>query len=487
MGHIYTLEFGGQHTDLIGNRLEEMGFSIRYAPSDVKISGLDASGIIISGGPKSVNDADKYPHDPNLFKMQMPILGICYGMQLLGKNLGAEIHKKTREYGETRLRIHSNGAIFHGLGDEEIVWMNHGDSITTNSNFAVLAYTEKGVPAAIKSGNRYGVQFHPEVTHTENGKIILRNFAQNICGCVPAERRDEFDADKFIEESINYLREEVGGKTALVYTSGGVDSSVAAYLAKLAGLKIQPVYLEMGNGRKNEAQNVSRILGSLLGTEIYILDASSAFVDRLQGICEPEPKRRLFSRLYADTRKELEDEFSLDDCILIQGTIATDRRETGKEAGKKGVPEGNTVATIKTHHNVGAEDSWKGISVLPLRELTKDRVRLVARKLGLPKEISERQPFPGPGLFLRFVTGFYEYEDSLASDVSDIASQYQLKGYVLPRKGVGLKGDERAFEHAALLTGERDWKNIRKAGKQILEDLDISRALYLPAEKRLSQ
>ncbi|MBI2579528.1 MAG: gamma-glutamyl-gamma-aminobutyrate hydrolase family protein, partial [Candidatus Aenigmarchaeota archaeon] len=176
MGFIYILEFGGQHTDLIGNRLRDMGFGVRYAESDAIVSGLqDAAGIIISGGPKSVNNG--YPHDPELFSAGVPVLGICYGMQLLGKHLGAGIHRRTREYGETRMSIRDNSDLFHGLGSDDIVWMNHGDSITHDGDFSILAVTKKDVPGAIKSGSRYGVQFHPEVTHTENGRTMLRNFA----------------------------------------------------------------------------------------------------------------------------------------------------------------------------------------------------------------------------------------------------------------------------------------------------------------------
>ena len=488
MAYFYILEFGGQHTDLIGNRLEEIGFDVKYASSDKKVSEMqDAAGIILSGGPKSANDG--FPYDEKLFDASIPVLGICYGMQLLGKNLGANIHRKTREYGETKISIINPDTLFDDLKKEEIVWMNHGDSITEKEDFEILAYTEKGVPAAIKSrqGPYYGVQFHPEVTHTEKGNIVLRNFAEKICRCAPIEKKEEFDADKFIEEALMRLRDEVGSRAALVYTSGGVDSTVAACLAKTAGLKIQPVYLEMGNGRKGEAQYVSSVIGKILNNDIYVHDASSRFIDELYGVHDPEQKRKIFSPLYARTRQEIENKFGLGDYVLIQGTIATDRRETGKEAGKYSSADKKTVATIKTHHNVGAEDLWKGRVYSPLSELTKDRVRAVARKLGIPREISERQPFPGPGLYVRFVTGYYPPEKSLIYNALDIAESYGMNCYVLPRKGVGLKGDERAFEHAVLLSGERDWKNIRKAAKNIIEDLDVSRVLYLPTEANISQ
>ncbi len=487
MGYFYVLEFGGQHTDLIGNRLRDMGFDVRYAKSDAKVSELrDAAGIIISGGPKSVNNG--YPHDPALFSSDVPILGICYGMQLISRHLGANIHRRTREYGETHLSILDDSDLFYGLGGDVVVWMNHGDSVESAGNFVVTAYTEKGVPAAMRSGNLYGVQFHPEVTHTENGKTILRNFAEKECGQTPKKMKEEgFDAGAFIDEAKYGMRQQIGGRDAVVYASGGVDSTVAAYLAKMAGARIIPVYLDMGNGRKNEAQNVSSMLSPLLDTDLCVHDVSRRFLSELRGVDDPEAKRKIFSKLYAGTREEVDTMFNLQNNALIQGTIATDRRESGKEAGKGGTKDSGTVDTIKTHHNVGAERHFTGLVVSPLQELTKERVRMVARELGLPPEIAQRQPFPGPGLFVRFATGYYPVDAQLAGNVSDIAHHYGLESAVLPRKGVGLKGDERAFEHAALLTGERDWQNIRYASKRLIEDSDISRVLYSPDDIALSQ
>ncbi|MBI2173308.1 MAG: gamma-glutamyl-gamma-aminobutyrate hydrolase family protein [Candidatus Aenigmarchaeota archaeon] len=480
----YILEFGGQHTDLIGNRLRDMGFDVRYAESDARIPELrDASGIIISGGPKSVSNG--YPHDPALFSSRVPVLGICYGMQLLGKHLGAGIHRRTREYGETRMSILDDSDLFHGLGSDGIVWMNHGDSVTHDGDFTTLAMTEKGVPAAMRSGNLYGVQFHPEVTHTENGREILRNFAERVCGQEPGEMKEEgFDAGAFIDEAVRCLREEAGDRTALILTSGGVDSTVAAKLAQMAGVRRQHAYLESGNGRKGEAAYVSGTIGHLLDAEIYIHVRRQMFLDALYGIHEPEQKRKLFADLYASARHDMERLFEEDEYVLVQGTIATDRRESGKEAGKGRSRDSGTAAIIKTHHNTRAEDTWRGATVSPLAELTKDMVRMVARKLGLPGELSERQPFPGPGMFIRYATGFHSYGRGLEDSASDIAASYGLEGHVLPRKGVGLKGDDRAFEHAALLAGGRDWDNVRAASKSIIEDTDVCRVLYLPHEMR---
>ncbi|HLC67978.1 MAG TPA: gamma-glutamyl-gamma-aminobutyrate hydrolase family protein [archaeon] len=490
---IYVLEFGGQHTDLIGNRLEEMGFSVKYAPSSTRVSDMtDAEGIILSGGPKSVNDPDRYLHDPEIFRGETPVLGICYGQQLLSVEHGARLHRETREYGET-IFYPVNHPLFRGLSREEIVWMNHGDSVVPNGNLKVLGYTDKGVTAAVESrrGPYYGVQFHPEVTHTENGARILRNFAENICHIGPRTQHvsDGFDAGKFIEETVYKLKHGSMGKPVIAYTSGGVDSTVAAMLAEISGISINAVYLDMGNGRKGEAEYVSRTLTELLRSYVMVQDVSTSFLEELGGILDPEVKRKAFARLYASTREGMDKFFGLDlgNALLLQGTIATDKRESGKEAGKKSSTDAGTVDTIKTHHNVGAEYHFTGPTLSPLEELTKDRVRAVARALGLPPELSERQPFPGPGLFVRFASGFYPYTDELVGNVNKVARAYGLGGFVLPRKGVGLKGDGRAFEHTALLTGGRDWKNARKASKQLIEDLPISRVLYYPFDVVISQ
>src|SRR3989338_3011567 len=483
---IYVLEFGGQHTDLIGNRMEEMGFPVKYAPSDVKISDLDdADGIILSGGPKSIQDNDAYAFDPTIFHSRTPLLGICYGMQLLGRHLGADIHRRTREYGETLFYPREFDELLTGLSPKEIVWMNHGDSINEWGIFTVTGYTQKNVPASIASIQypHFGVQFHPEVTHTEHGKIILRNFAERICGMRPQARREEmFDAGKFIDEAVYRLKQEVGTGIVVVYTSGGVDSTTAAMLAKIAGLKMQPVYLEMGNGRKNEARYVQEALSKLLGDNVYVHDRRDYFIGNVAELPDPEVKRKKFARLYSDTRGEIDRMFGLDrgEAFLIQGTIATDRRESGREAGKYGQEDKGTVDSIKTHHNVGAEATLGQGNILPLAELTKDRVRIVARELNIPSEISERSPFPGLGMYVRFVTGLYLPDRHMVTEVSQITSAYGMHGYVLPRKSVGLKGDSRVFEHAALITGQRNWTSARKISKALIEDLDICRVLFLP-------
>ncbi len=480
MAFVYILEFGSQTTDLIGKRLEEMGVPVKYGRSSTPAEELKgADGVIISGGPKGANQPDAYPYDPRLFQIEKPVLGICYGHQLGAKEFGARLHKKTREYGETEMLLTGRDPLLEGFDEKEIVWMNHGDSIT-DGNFSILGYTEKGVPAMMRRGNFFGVQYHPEVTHTEKGKVLLGNFAR-ACGFVPRELG--FDADNFIEEAIVRLKEEVGDATLAAYLSGGVDSTAAVMLAKMAGLRILPVYMEMGNGRKGEANFAYTQLSRLLEQELYIHDRAASFVAGLYGIHDSEAKRKAFQKMYDATREEIENQFDARNTVLFDGTIETDKRESGQETRSEQGKDSGTVDTIKTHHNTG---KWKGRKASPLANLTKERTRIVARRLGLPAEISERQPFPGPGLFVRISTGYYEVPTQLFHYAQEISRSYDMDAFVLPRKSVGLKGDSRALEHAAVITGAREWKNIRRASKQLIEDLAICRVLYAPSGQRFA-
>ena len=486
---IGVLEFGGQHTDLIGNALEEMGYIVKYYPSSVPFSELQGvSAVILSGGPKSVYQRDTYRYDPEIFRQRrVPVLGICYGMQVLAKELGGNVHRGVREYGETRLILRQQHSLFDGFSDREIVWMNHGDSADGNGDYDVLAVTGRDVVGAT-AARRWpylGVQFHPEVTHTEKGRRLLRNFAQ-MSGEHPKVAQEGFDADGFIEESVYELKHVVGDHRVLIGLSGGVDSAVTAALVKNAGLKATLVYLETGLGRKGEAQHAQNV-GSVIGSDVYVHDKSERFVRKLAGFKEPERKRREFSLLYAEALEEIRRRGVGIDDFVAQGSIATDRRESGKEAGKGDIPDVGTVATIKTHHNVEAEGLISGNQIYPLRGITKERVRIVARTFGLPPEISERQPFPGPGLLIRFLTSYYSVKDELYANVKDTAASHGFKGYVLPRKGVGLKGDNRVFEPIALISGDRDWEGIRLASKELIAELPICRVLYLPARKKLTQ
>jgi len=263
---------------------------------------------------------------------------------------------------------------------------------------------------------------------------------------------------------------------------------VAAILARQAGVNARMVNLRMGVERKLDLRHVMKV-GSVVGSNVYVHDSSERFVRELADLTDPEEKRKRFARMYAETTGVVGRLLNMGPYdFLIQGSIATDRRESGREAGKGDGADSGSVVVVKTHHNVGAEGWLAGNQIYPLRELTKDQVRIVARELGLPPEISERQPFPGPGLLIRLVTDYHPVDDDLYANVRDVAASHGLTGYVLPRKGVGLKGDDRAFEHVALLVGERDWKGrIRPAAKELIEDLPVCRVLYLPDDEKLDQ
>ncbi|MBI4163083.1 MAG: hypothetical protein HY513_05350 [Candidatus Aenigmarchaeota archaeon] len=488
--YLAVLDFGGQLADVIRNRFEDLGFNARLFPYDTPASDIeDAAGIILSGGAKGVYETDAPKCAPNILALPVPKLGICYGFGLGAQLYGGGFHRRTREYGETRMTILQDDPLFENVELETTVWMNHGDSIDRNGCYDVMAKTEEGVPAVIRYNNFWGVQFHPEATHTQSGKQIFSNFADLCSLTSKTQAAEEFEAGKFVEEALYTLREEVGNKTAVVLASGGVDSSVVAKLCLMAGVKTVPIYLEMGNGRKGEAAYVQRTLGESLGIDVKIHDKSERFLKELAGIHDPQAKRKSFSRTYANIGLELMKSYGMDDgmAVLAQGTLATDLRESGKEAGKKGEDRG-TADVIKTHHNTEAEELWKGVpKVTPLSMLTKDRSRLVARTIGFGSQISERQPFPGPGLYIRFIAGSYPIDSQLAESVRQTASRYSFSGVVLPRKGVGLKGDGRAFEHAALMSGSRDWKAARRGAKEMINKLDVCRVLYLPQEIPLDQ
>ena len=480
MGVFYILEFGGQHTDLIGDRLESMGHTARYSKSNTpayQIRGAD--GIILSGGPKSVYESGTYPYDPKIFTSGKPILGICYGMQLMANEAGGSVSPNGREYGESRITKMIDHPLFKDMPSNSIVWMNHGDYVSQTGDFQVLAMSDKGLPSAIARGNNVAVQFHPELTHTEYGMQILRNFTEGTCGSVPIIRQSEqLNENAYIQNAIDEIRSAVGRRKAVVYLSGGVDSTVAYRLALASGVDVIGVHLDMGIERKNEAANVKQYLDTMSRQEVFVYNTAGRTLEGLYGLSDPEDKRRTFQRLYNQTLDEILPRMGLDksEIVFVQGTLATDRRESGKEAAKKKGRDAGTVATIKTHHNVSDRD----VAVVePLKYLSKDGARRVARALGLDESIVNRQPFPGPGLSIRLITGIYPYEHGLAGNVYDTASKHGYAGYVLPVKTVGLKGDDRSFEHLALIVGEKDWTTITRTQKDLAEELPINRTVYL--------
>ena len=398
MDQILVLDFGGQYNQLIARRVRSEQVYAEIRPYDKitieEIQTIGYRGIIFTGGPNSVYKESSPHYTSEILNLGIPVLGICYGDQLIAYMEGGEIAaaKHGREYGKTTLVTTAN-ALFEGVPRESICWMSHGDFIETPpEGFRTIASTENCPCAAMCDERRkiYGVQFHPEVTHTAYGKQILHNFIFNICGC-----KAEWRMDNFIETSVERYRKRLAGKKVLLALSGGVDSSVAAVLMHTAiGNNLTCVFVDHGLLRKNEGDFVEATFGKKFGIPLIRVNAEERFLKKLKGVTDPEQKRKLigeeFIRVFEDVAKELG---KMD--VLVQGTIYPDVIESGK----------GDSAVIKSHHNVGGLPDVIAFDdiVEPLRDLFKDEVREIGTQLGIPSELVWRQPFPGPGLAVRII------------------------------------------------------------------------------------
>jgi len=451
---IAILDFGAQYAMLIARRVRECNVYCEILPHNVSVAELKkrrVKGIIISGGPASVYDKDAPKADPKIWKAGIPVLGICYGTQLMAKDLGGEVRaEKKREYGRTPLFIDDETNLFAGFSQQITCWMSHGDSVVKlPKDFKRLAHTLNTPLAAIGNPAKklYGVQFHPEVVHTEKGAEIIKNFVYVICGARPT-----WTTKNFAQQSVEEIKKEVGKEKILCALSGGVDSStVSALVHRAVGKQLTCMFIDQGFMRKNEAKKIVEVFSRHFKINLIHVNAAQRFYDKLRGVTDPEEKRHRigndFIRVFEEEAKKLGKI-----PFLAQGTLYPDVIESA-------VPglTATTAVRIKTHHNVGGlPKDIKFKLVEPLKKLFKDEVRALGRELGVPEEIITRQPFPGPGLAIRIIGEVTPERVKILQEVDEIVvgevkkaglyrELWQSFAVLLPIRTVGVMGDKRTY------------------------------------------
>ncbi len=454
---ILIIDFGSQYTQLIARRIREAKvFSLvkPYSASIDEIKKINPKGIILSGGPQSVYAENAYSVDRKIFDLGIPVLGICYGLQLICKLLKGKVEPaENREYGKAVLKLEKNNDLFLDVKENSTVWMSHGDLITQlPDNFITLATSGSSPNSAIADNEKkiYGVQFHPEVNHTEEGEKIIGNFLFKICKC-----NKLWESSNFIKSSISEIRNKMGSSKAICALSGGVDSTVAAVLMKKAiGENLICIHIDNGLMRKNESKKIEYVFKNDLSLNVIFVNAQEMFLNRLEGVSNPEEKRKIIGNTFIEIFESEAKKYSNLE-YLVQGTLYPDVIESSPVAG--------TSVTIKTHHNVGGLPEKMDLKLIePFRDLFKDEVRDIGRELNIPESFIERHPFPGPGLAVRVIGEISKERLNILKEADDIfiseirskniySKIWQAFTVLLPVQTVGVMGDSRTYENVLAL------------------------------------
>ncbi|MDD4155220.1 MAG: glutamine-hydrolyzing GMP synthase [Candidatus Cloacimonetes bacterium] len=494
---VVILDFGSQYTQLIAKQVRRLNIYCEILPCTVSIEEIyskNPQAVILSGSPFSTTNPDAPKVDASIFDGNIPVLSICYGMQLMVSSLGGKVDNfEKKEFGYARIKIDDHSTIFKGLDQEETVWMSHGDSVSLlPQGFKCLAHTENSPYAAIAHTDKplFALQFHPEVVHTVNGARVIENFLTNICSF-----SKDWTSESFIESAIKQTQTLVGNDQVILGLSGGVDSSVvAALLYKAIGQNLIPIFVNTGLLRKNEVKEVQHFFENEFGMQLITIDAENLFLTKLENITDPEQKRKIIGNTFIEVFDNEAKKYP-NAKWLAQGTLYPDVIESVSFKGPS--------ATIKSHHNVGGLPEKMQLRLIePLRELFKDEVRAVGRELGLPEHMVDRHPFPGPGLAIRILSDITKEKVKILQDIDAIFIEelrnnnlyhkvWQAFAVLLPVYSVGVMGDERTYEQLCGLRAvtsvdgmTADWADLpydflkRVSNRIINEVRGVNRVVY---------